>query len=166
MSAEESRSPTPNRKKKIMESKVQLFTIGFTKKSAEQFFTKLKNAGAKSIVDVRLNNSSQLAGFAKQNDLIFFLREVNQMDYVHLPDLAPTKEILDAYKKHKGDWQVYEQEFIELMTRRGIEKTVAPEVIQGGCLLCSEHEPHHCHRRLVAQYLNDHWGNIEVRHLV
>jgi uncharacterized protein (DUF488 family) len=145
---------------------VKLFTIGFTKKSAEAFFTKLKRSGAKRIVDVRLNNVSQLAGFAKRNDLQFFLREICHMDYVHLPELAPTQDILDEYRKNKGGWAVYEQKFLELMRKREIEKKVAPAVIADGCLLCSEDKPHHCHRRLVAEYLKSHWGDVEVSNIV
>ncbi len=145
---------------------MKLFTIGFTKKSAEAFFTKLKRSGAKRLVDVRLNNVSQLAGFAKRNDLEFFLREICHMDYVHLPELAPTQDILDEYKKNKGDWAVYEQKFLELMRKREIEKRVDPAVIADGCLLCSEDKPHHCHRRLVAEYLKLHWGDVEVTHIV
>lgn len=145
---------------------MKLFTIGFTKKSAEAFFTKLKRSGAKRIVDVRLNNVSQLAGFAKRNDLEFFLREICHMDYVHVPELAPTQDILDEYKKNKGDWAVYEQKFLELMRKREIEKRVDPAVIADGCLLCSEDKPHHCHRRLVAEYLKSHWGDVEVSHIV
>ena len=145
---------------------MKLFTVGFTKKSAEDFFTKLKRSGAKRIVDVRLNNVSQLAGFAKRNDLQYFLREICGMDYVHVPDLAPTQDILDEYKKNKGDWSVYEQKFLNLMRRRQIEKEVAPAIIADGCLLCSEDKPHHCHRRLVAEYLKSHWGDIEISHIV
>lgn len=145
---------------------MKLFTIGFTKKSAEAFFTKLKLSGAKRVVDVRLNNVSQLAGFAKRNDLEFFLREICHMDYVHVPELAPTQDILDEYKKNKGDWAVYEQKFLELMRKREIEKRVAPAVIADGCLLCSEDKPHHCHRRLVAEYLKSHWGDVEISHIV
>ncbi len=145
---------------------MKLFTIGFTKKSVEAFFTKLKLSGAKRVVDVRLNNVSQLAGFAKRNDLEFFLREICHMDYVHVPELAPTQDILDEYKKNKGDWAVYEQKFLELMRKREIEKRVDPAVIADGCLLCSEDKPHHCHRRLVAEYLKSHWGDVEVSHIV
>ena len=145
---------------------MKLFTIGFTKKSAEAFFTKLKRSGAKRVVDVRLNNVSQLAGFAKRNDLEFFLREICHMDYVHVPELAPTQDILDEYKKNKGDWAVYEQKFLELMRKREIEKRVDPAVIADGCLLCSEDKPHHCHRRLVAEYLKSHWGDVEVAHII
>lgn len=143
-----------------------MFTIGFTKKSAEDFFSKLKRSGARRIVDVRLNNVSQLAGFAKRNDLQFFLREICGMDYVHLPDLGPTQDILDEYKKNKGDWSVYEQKFLDLMRRRQIEKKIDRAVIADGCLLCSEEKPHHAHRRLVAEYLKSHWGDIEVSHIV
>lgn len=145
---------------------MKLFTIGFTKKSAEAFFTKLKRSGVKRVVDVRLNNVSQLAGFAKRNDLEFFLREICHMDYVHVRELAPTQDILDEYKKNKGDWAVYEQKFLELMRKREIEKRVDPAVIADGCLLCSEDKPHHCHRRLVAEYLKSHWGDVEVTHIV
>lgn len=144
---------------------MRLATIGFTRKPASRFFTLLRDSGARRLVDVRLHNVSQLAGFAKRDDLAYFVRELCGMDYVHLPELAPTKDILDSYKKHGGDWAAYEDRFRELMQRRRIEDTVARETIADGCLLCSEHEPHHCHRRLVAEYLNEHWGGIEVVHL-
>lgn len=143
-----------------------IFTIGFTKKSAEQFFTKLRNSGAKRLVDVRLNNVSQLAGFAKKNDLKFFLRELCGMDYVHVPLLAPTQDLLDAYKKTRGRWSDYEREFLELMKSRKIETNVSGDTVAEGCLLCSEEKPDHCHRRLVAEYLKQHWENVEIIHLV
>src|SRR5580693_3625281 len=120
---------------------IQLFTIGFVKTTAEQFFTLLREAGVQRIVDVRLNNTSQLAGFSKKDDLRFFLRELGGIDYIHLPELAPTQEILDAFKKHKGSWKVYEQEFKALMAKRGIEKSISPEIADFGCLLCSEKRP-------------------------
>lgn len=145
---------------------MRVFTIGFTKKSAEVFFSKLRSSGAKRIVDVRLNNVSQLAGFAKRNDLQYFLREVCDMDYVHEPALAPTQDMLDRYKKTKGVWSVYEREFLELMRTREIERVVSRDVLSEGCLLCSEDKPHHCHRRLVAEYLEARWGDVEVVHLV
>jgi uncharacterized protein (DUF488 family) len=145
---------------------VRLYTMGFTKKPASKFFGLLKDAGAKRIVDVRLNNSSQLAGFAKRDDLEFFLRSVCDMEYVHLPILAPTKEMLDEYRKGGGDWARYEERFLDLMRERKIEHEVPREVIEDGCLLCSEAEPHHCHRRLVAEYLQEHWGDVEIDHLV
>jgi uncharacterized protein (DUF488 family) len=147
--------------------RIKVFTIGFTKKNAEYFFEKLKKAEVKQIIDVRLNNVSQLAGFAKRDDLRYFLSALGGMDYVHLPDLAPTKDILDAYKKHKGDWRVYEDAFRGLMEKRQIEKSVPKEMVHEGCLLCSEAKPHHCHRRLVAEYLNEKWDEeLDIRHLV
>ena len=144
---------------------MKLYTIGFTKKSAEQFFTKLCRAGVKRIVDVRLNNVSQLAGFAKKDDLRYFANVICGMEYVHLPELAPTQDILDEYKKLKGDWSVYEKKFLELMEQRRIEESVSKDILENGCLLCSEHKPHHCHRRLVAEYLKDKWGGIEIIHI-
>ena len=143
----------------------EVYTIGFTKKSANKFFDLLKNTSTKRVVDVRLNNVSQLAGFAKRDDLKFFLKEILDIDYVHLPELAPTKDILDAYKKNKGDWNVYEPAFLDLMKKREIEKRIDPEMIAGGCLLCSEDKPHHCHRRLVVEYLQEQWGGLSVQHL-
>lgn len=144
---------------------MKVFTIGFTQKNARQFFDALRKSGAKRVVDVRLNNVSQLAGFAKRDDLAFFLKEMCGMDYVHMPDLAPTKDMLDEYKKLKGDWGTYEKRFLDLMAKRKIEERIPKEVVVEGCLLCSEHKPHHCHRRLVAEYLKQHWGDIDISHL-
>ena len=145
---------------------IETFTIGFTKKSAETFFTKLRESGVKRLLDVRLNNSSQLSGFAKRDDLRFFLKTIADIEYEHLPELAPTKDILDAYKKHGGDWEVYEAEFMELMAKRSIETQLRQEDFQSSCLLCSEHLPKLCHRRLVLEYLQEKWGDISVSHLV
>jgi uncharacterized protein (DUF488 family) len=145
---------------------MKIFTIGFTKKSAETFFTRLANAGVKRLVDVRLNNVSQLAGFTKRDDLRYFTKTICKIDYVHLPELAPTADILDPYKKAKnGDWDLYERQFLDLMRSRHIESTVSRDVLDGGCLLCSEEEPHHCHRRLVAEYLKEHWPDVEIEHI-
>ncbi len=148
-----------------MTSNIQTYTIGFTKKSAEDFFSLLAEAGVKRLLDVRLNNSSQLAGFAKRDDLRYFLKSICGIEYEHVPDLAPTKDILDAYKKHGGDWEVYEQEFLELMARRGIASQLQPSQFDGACLLCSEHLPKLCHRRLVVEYLDQEWGQVSVNHL-
>ena len=144
---------------------MKLFTIGFTKKSAERFFGLLSSSGVKRVVDVRLNNVSQLAGFAKRDDLKFFLRRVCGIDYVHLPALAPTKEMLADYRKKRMGWDDYERQFLDLMRERRVEDTVPREIVDGGCLLCSEDKPHHCHRRLVAEYLDERWGGIDVQHL-
>jgi len=144
---------------------MKLYTIGFTKKSAEDFFTKLCSARVKRIIDVRLNNVSQLAGFAKRDDLRYLAKTICGMEYVHLTALAPTQEILDEYKKQKGSWSTYEQKFLDLMSKRRIEETLSKELLDGGCLLCSEDKPHHCHRRIVAEYLRDKWGNVEIEDL-
>jgi uncharacterized protein (DUF488 family) len=144
---------------------MRIFTIGFTKKPAETFFTRLQNAGVKRLVDVRLNNISQLAGFTKKDDLRYFLKAICNIEYVHLPELAPTAEILNAYKKQKnGDWELYERRFLDLMKSRRIENTPR-ELLADGCLLCSEEKPLHCHRRLVAEYLKEHWGDVEIEHI-
>ena len=144
---------------------MKISTIGFTKKPARRFFDLLMQSDARRVVDVRLNNGSQLAGFAKKDDLAFFLGELCGMEYVHLPALAPTKELLDDYRKRRCDWEAYEDRFITLMRDRRIEETVPKKIVSDGCLLCSEDKPHRCHRRLVAEYLKQHWGNVEIEHL-
>lgn len=144
---------------------MRLFTIGFTKKSAETFFETLRRSGVKRVVDVRLNNVSQLAGFAKRDDLRYFLEKVCQVDYVHAPDLAPTQPMLDGYRKGHKDWATYEQQFRDLMRERRIENSIHRDIAADGCFLCSEDKPHHCHRRLVAEYLRESWGDVDINHL-
>jgi uncharacterized protein (DUF488 family) len=144
---------------------MKLFTIGFTKKSAEEFFTILRNAGVNRIVDVRVNNTSQIAGFAKARDLKYFLQAIAKIDYVHIPDFSPTQEILDDFKKHKGSWANYECRFVDLMVKRRVAEIAANLLCDRDCLLCSEHIPEHCHRRLVAEQIQKHMDNVEVIHL-
>lgn len=144
---------------------MKLYTIGFTRKNAQTFFETLRASGTRRVVDVRLNNVSQLAGFAKKNDLAYFLDKICGIQYVHLPLLAPTQEMLGDYRKGVTDWAAYEGRFLNLMSQRRIEQEVPREVLSGSCLLCSEDKPHHCHRRLVADYLGSHWGEMQVRHL-
>jgi uncharacterized protein (DUF488 family) len=147
-------------------AKTTVSTIGFTKTTAKEFFERLLNAGVKKVVDVRLHNTSQLAGFAKADDLAYFLNKIGGIQYVHQPLLAPTDPMLKAYKKEKGDWRAYEERFLGLMSERQIEKRFTPETFDGACLLCSEATPHHCHRRLVCEYLNEKWeGALKVSHL-
>lgn len=143
---------------------MKIMTIGFTKKTAREFFGLLLQARVKTLVDVRLNNVSQLAGFAKKDDLAYFC-ERHDIGYIHEPELAPTREMLDAYKKRRGSWPEYERRFLELMRERRIEASLRPEELADGCLLCSEEKPHHCHRRLVAEYLARHWGGVQIHHL-
>ena len=143
---------------------MKIFTIGFTKTSAKHFFDRLKRSGARKLVDVRLNNVSQLAGFAKRDDLDYFVHKICRMDYAHVPALAPAKDMLDDYKKNGGSWDAYAEKFLRLMAERHIE-TIDKSTLDGGCLLCSEDKPHHCHRRLVAEYLKDKWQDVEIEHL-
>jgi len=144
---------------------MKLFTIGFTKTSAEKFFTRLKAAGVKRLVDVRLHNVSQLAGFAKRDDLRYFLEVICGIEYVHRPELAPTGDMLEEYKKQRGSWDAYAQRFVRLMAIRHIETKLTPAALNDACLLCSEDQPHHCHRRLVAEYLKERWGDVTITHL-
>lgn len=144
---------------------MKVYTIGFTKKSASYFFDTLRASGAKRLVDVRLNNVSQLAGFAKKDDLEYFLDKICRMKYVHLPDLAPTKEMLDAYRKDHRDWQTYERQFLDLLEQRRVAKKGIKRIIANACLLCSEDKPDRCHRRLIVEYLDQHWGDVEIVHL-
>jgi len=146
-------------------SNVKVFTIGFTKKTAEEFFANLIRAGVKRVIDIRLNNVSQLAGFAKRDDLRYFLRTIGGIDYYHRPDLAPTQQILDDFKKSKGNWSVYERDFLTLLSAREVEREITPELLNESCLLCSEEKPLQCHRRLVAEYVSSKWGNVEIIHL-
>jgi len=144
---------------------MKLFTIGFTKKSAEEFFTRLQRAGVRRVVDVRLNNTSQIAGFAKARNLKYFLHAITEIDYVHIQDFAPTQDILDDFKKRKGSWTEYERRFGDLMVKRRIVDTASEVLRDGDCLLCSEHTPEHCHRRLVAEHIQEYLPNVEVMHL-
>lgn len=138
-----------------MNSKLKLFTVGFTKKTAEHFFEMLAENGVKRIIDVRLKNTSGLSGFSKKNDLKYFLKKIGNIDYTHLTELAPTAEILDAYKKKEITWTEYERKYNELIYTRNIENSVSDEILEGGCLLCSEHDHFHCHRRLITEYLGE-----------
>jgi uncharacterized protein (DUF488 family) len=145
---------------------MEVFTIGFTKKTAEQFFGLLRRNGIRRLVDVRLNNVSQLAGFAKRDDLRFFLQEICGAEYVHEPLLAPTQEMLDALKKKKGDWADYEREFLALIAGRKIEERLERSLFAvPAVLLCSEPTPQQCHRRLVVEYLQKKWGDLRITHL-
>lgn len=146
---------------------MKIFTIGFTKKSAETFYETLNASGTKRIVDVRLRPNSQLSGFAKGSDQGYLLKKICGIDYIHVPELTPEPEMFDEYKKSKAPdaWSIYEAQFLDLMDQRRIEETLPEEVFEDGCLLCSEHEAHHCHRRLVAEYLQDRWGGVEITHL-
>ena len=148
---------------------MEIYSIGFTQKTAAQFFSLLKQHQIRRLLDVRLNNVSQLAGFAKRDDLKYFLQEICQADYIHNPDLTPTQEMLDRYKKEKTTpWSEYETAFLALIANRKIESTLDPNLFAiPTVLLCSELLPDNCHRRLVLEYLRTAWPqhNITIRHL-
>jgi uncharacterized protein (DUF488 family) len=145
---------------------VEIFTIGFTKSTAAEFFGRLRHAGVRKLMDVRLNNRSQLAGFAKRDDLAFFLREICEASYEHQPLLAPSQDMLDEYKKHGGPWADYEARFLQLMEQRRVETVLSPaDFTPTTVLLCSEATAEHCHRRLVIEYLQRHWPDLQGVHL-
>ncbi|MEZ7198814.1 DUF488 domain-containing protein [Pseudodesulfovibrio karagichevae] len=144
---------------------IKLYTIGFAQKSAEEFFTMLRKAHVKTLVDVRLNNVSQLAGFTKKNDLQFFLREIIGAAYIHVPDLAPTKDILDGYKKKQIKWEQYVRQYEYLLKTRDLSSALSKIDLDGACLLCSEPTADKCHRRLAAEYIQSQNEEISVLHL-
>lgn len=143
-----------------------LYTVGFTGKSAEEFFTLLKQAGIKILLDIRLNNVSQLAGFTKGKDLAYFVKEILAGQYYHMTDLAPTKELLKKYQADEN-WQSYEKEFLALLERRNVESKIKPELFKGPTvLLCSEKAAEKCHRRLTAEYLQKKLlPDYKIKHL-
>ncbi|WP_282009920.1 DUF488 domain-containing protein [Nitrospina watsonii] len=133
---------------------IRLYTIGFTKKSAEVFFARLKKAGVKKIIDVRLNNESQIAGFAKKQDLPFFLKKIGGIDYEHRPDLAPTQALIDEYRKEKKGVENFKKKYLKLVKQRKVEKALDPKDLDGACFLCSEDKAPDCHRHFLTQYLS------------
>jgi len=145
---------------------VKIFTIGFTNKPAEQFFNLLRNSGVKKIVDTRINNVSQLSGFAKGVDLKYFAKEIGNMSYEHNIDFAPTKDLLSLYRNKTITWQEYEIEYLNLLDIRKIAQKTDINLLHENCLLCSEHTPEKCHRRLLAEYLKQVKGDIEIIHLI
>ena len=149
--------------KSVKTDMITLYTIGFTKKSAERFFSLLKNAGIKKLVDIRINNSSQLAGFAKGKDLEFFVKELCDAEYTHIVDLAPTKELLKDYQDKVIDWNDYVSVFNKLLTDRHTSKRFPVEAFDNACFLCTEETPEYCHRRLVAEYLKQENPDKEIR---
>jgi uncharacterized protein (DUF488 family) len=147
-------------------SAVRVATIGFTGKSAEHFFDLLKNAQVCTVLDIRLNNTSQLAGFAKKQDLPYFLDRLCNAAYVEMPELAPEPDLLKRYQGKQLSWDQFAAEYVELIAKRRVESSLDVDLFQSACLLCSEHLPHRCHRTLALQYLNTQWnGRMEVIHL-
>ena len=144
-----------------------IYTMGFAQKNAEHFFSLLDNNRVELLIDIRLNNKSQLAGFTKGNDLQYFLKQICNCEYRHCIEFAPTKEILDAYKKGEITWAQYEERFLPLMKKRNASMVFSS--LTAGydrvCLLCSEPTPEQCHRRLLAELLQKEVPGITVKHL-
>jgi uncharacterized protein (DUF488 family) len=143
---------------------MELFTIGFTKSSAESFFSRLREAGVTRVVDVRISNTSQLSGFAKRDDLAFFLRELGGIEYEHRLELAPSEELFKAYRGG-GTWEDLESGYRALLRERAVETSIDPSDLDGAALLCSEAGPEQCHRRLAAEHLAAAWSDVTVTHL-
>ena len=142
---------------------ITLYTIGFTKKSAEKFFSLLQTAEIKLLVDIRLNNSSQLAGFAKGNDLEYFIKVICRAKYLHLDELAPTKELLKAYQNNEISWAGYEDTFNSILKTRKINSKFRIEDFDHACFLCTEDTPEKCHRRLVVEYFKKMNPDKDIR---
>jgi len=148
-----------------MAERIVIFTMGASKRSAQAFFAALREAGVRRVLDIRLRNQSALGGFTRGRDLEYFLKTILGMDYIHRPELAPTKELLTAYRQKQIDWPEYEKRFAEILAERRPEGKISGEELDGACLLCSEPNPDRCHRRLVAEHLQKAWGDVEIRHL-
>ena len=144
---------------------MRLATIGSTRSSAAHFFGRLRGGGVRRVIDVRLHRTSQLAGFAKQGDLAWFLDAIGGIDYVDAPALALTPELLAGYRQGALAWDAYAAAYLALLDARRVETHLDPALFHDGCLLCSEHAPHRCHRRLAAEYLATHWGGVRIEHL-
>lgn len=147
---------------------VRIHTLGFTGKSAERFFGLLREAGVARVDDVRTSNTSQLAGFTKRGDLAFFLRELAGIDYRHWQDAAPPLAMMRAYRRGELDWPAYAAGYRALLEERGVAVGLEPHHLDGACLLCSEPTPERCHRRLLAEYLEDALrgrARVEILHL-
>lgn len=143
----------------------KIFTIGFTGKSASKFFELLENNGVTKIIDTRISNSSQLSGFAKGSDLRYFAKKISNISYEHHLEFAPTKELLGLYRSKKVTWDEYAVHYVNLIQSRNVTEQIKIEDYDNCCLLCSEHASDKCHRRLLAEYLQSRYSDIEVIHL-
>ncbi|MFW5678738.1 MAG: DUF488 family protein [Pseudomonadota bacterium] len=143
-----------------------LFTIGFTRSTAEHFFGRLERAGVRLVADTRLEQHSQLAGFAKQPNLAFFLDRVAGIACRDEPLLAPDEAAFRAYRAGALLWDDYAAAYLRALQERRVAERLDPAAFASACLLCSEAEPHHCHRRLAAEHLTAVWSGVwRVVHL-
>lgn len=144
---------------------MKIFTIGFSKKDAKTFFELLEKNEVKTLVDVRLNNKSQLAGFTKVRDFPYFLTKLCSSDYRHEEIFAPTKNLLNGYKNEDISWKQYEKIYNSLLDKREILENINIKEFENSCFLCSEFSAENCHRRLAVEYLKKYFSNIEIVHL-
>jgi len=144
---------------------MNLYTIGFTKKDARTFFGLLIDNEVRTVIDVRIHNQSQLAGFTKKDDLPYFLEKIAGIGYVHLIDAAPDESLMKNIHGKKITWQAFETTYQELLVKRKVFEKMDQKILDNGCLLCSEPTPEHCHRRLFAEYLKERIPDLEIVHL-
>ncbi|TJX12702.1 DUF488 domain-containing protein [Tissierella creatinini] len=147
--------------------KNKIYTIGFTKKTAERFFNILKENRIELVLDIRLNNTSQLAGFAKFPDIKYFLNQICGIEYIHDVRFSPSEETLKRYKKKAINWEQYISEFNITMNERNINKDIKENysLDKNVCLLCSEVTSENCHRSLVSSRFKDIFGDIDIINL-
>ena len=146
---------------------MKLYTIGFTKKTAKEFFDLLIKNKIKTIIDIRRNNNSQLSGFTKENDLKYFLKKISNINYIHLINFAPDQELLKEYRDKKINWDQFEQKYMKQLNDPNLWKNLDIDSFKDGCLLCSESSPEKCHRRLLAEFLLNNYldKSIQIIHL-
>lgn len=145
---------------------IKLFTIGFTKKNARQFFELLIKNKVKKLIDIRINNRSQLAGFAKGSDLEYFTKVIANIEYEYIPDFAPTKELLSDYQNKRIDWTTYQKTYRQLIEQRKISTKYNSSSFDHACFLCGEETPEHCHRRLLTEFFQEGNSDIQIIHLM
>jgi len=144
---------------------MKIYTMGASKKSIKEFISTLRKPGLVRLLDIRLKNDSPLLGFTRKRDLPYLLERILGLEYHHLRILAPTEEILYKYRNKRIDWEAYERQFLAILAEREVERQIDRNLVDGGCFLCTEPTPNHCHRRLVAEHFHDCWGDLEIEHL-
>lgn len=143
---------------------MDLYTIGFAQKPAKVFFEILTKNKVARVIDIRLNNKSQLAGFTKSDDLEYFLEKIAGIEYRYLPECAPPKEVFDGFRDNKIGWPELEKQYLLALEQRDILKNGA-QLFENACLLCSEPKPQQCHRRLLAEFISQRVPGVNIIHL-
>jgi uncharacterized protein (DUF488 family) len=145
---------------------IKLFTIGFTKKTAQHFFEALINNNVRKLIDIRINNRSQLAGFAKGADLAYFTKAIVNIEYEYIPDFAPTKELLSDSQNKRIDWTAYQKSYRQLIEQRRISTKYDIQNFDQACFLCSEETSEYCHRRLLTEFFQEENSDVQIIHLI